>query len=347
MLVARRDPPFDAGAHDDRAPLMRRTLSAGRTHSVDPFHDRCCRWSARCWRSRSASPAAIRSITPIFSPKRPAKACAAISSRMLDKNVDASTLRMLVRRDAMAFEKSCGAVDPDAVAAFKTLLTSTRTAAALVRQVAPEPVRKTADAPKTVVAKPVTAKSKSRPQGRNRFGCQTAGRCTRRLIHTRGKRREPAKRRCCAASPRHAQRPWENRVRRFDRRCPRVELQQQNRRPRSDQPGADACPPRIIRVPPAVDPGADAATTCGCRAGCQAARQASQFDLGYSAGRTRWSGTRLGRVACSRLPVGDRAHFRFRLPAARARGLGRGLRELDEKLSSRDFAKAHVVRGRR
>jgi hypothetical protein len=41
---------------------------------------------------------------------------------MLDKNVDAATRRMLVRRDVASFEKSCATVDPDATAAFKTLL---------------------------------------------------------------------------------------------------------------------------------------------------------------------------------------------------------------------------------
>lgn len=41
---------------------------------------------------------------------------------MLDKNVDASTRRMLVRRDITIFEETCGGFDPDAHAAFKTLL---------------------------------------------------------------------------------------------------------------------------------------------------------------------------------------------------------------------------------
>ena len=41
---------------------------------------------------------------------------------MMDKSADAKTLRALVRRDVKAFEQSCAAVDPDAVAAFKTLL---------------------------------------------------------------------------------------------------------------------------------------------------------------------------------------------------------------------------------
>ncbi|MDO8878558.1 MAG: hypothetical protein Q8M24_25320 [Pseudolabrys sp.] len=41
---------------------------------------------------------------------------------MLDKNVDPATRRMLVRRDIATFEQSCGGFDPDAHAAFKTLL---------------------------------------------------------------------------------------------------------------------------------------------------------------------------------------------------------------------------------
>ena len=41
---------------------------------------------------------------------------------MLDKGVDASTRRILVRRDVESFEKTCAAVDPEATAAFKALL---------------------------------------------------------------------------------------------------------------------------------------------------------------------------------------------------------------------------------
>ncbi|MGH6727463.1 MAG: hypothetical protein ACREB8_13100 [Pseudolabrys sp.] len=55
----------------------------------------------------------------------PAATCQSLRSNILatlDKGVDASTRRMLVRRDVEAFEKSCGTVDPDAYAAFKTLL---------------------------------------------------------------------------------------------------------------------------------------------------------------------------------------------------------------------------------
>jgi hypothetical protein len=45
---------------------------------------------------------------------------------------------MLVRRDVEAFEKACGGVDPDAAAAFKTLLAADRQ----VATVAPAPVRR-------------------------------------------------------------------------------------------------------------------------------------------------------------------------------------------------------------
>jgi hypothetical protein len=41
---------------------------------------------------------------------------------MLDKKADAATLRALVRRDVVSFERDCAAVDADAVTAFKTLL---------------------------------------------------------------------------------------------------------------------------------------------------------------------------------------------------------------------------------
>ena len=74
---------------------------------------------------------------------------------MLDKSADASTLRILVRRDVAAFEQSCGAVDPDAVAAFKTLLAHKPVATA--HAAAAKPPAKPA-AIKQTVAKPVEAK---------------------------------------------------------------------------------------------------------------------------------------------------------------------------------------------
>jgi hypothetical protein len=70
---------------------------------------------------------------------------------ILDKSVDAGARHMLVRRDVEAFEKTCGGVDPDAAAAFKTLLAADRQVAtvapALVRRVEaqPKPVERKAD----------------------------------------------------------------------------------------------------------------------------------------------------------------------------------------------------------
>ena len=49
---------------------------------------------------------------------------------MLDKNVDAHTRHMLARHDVEAFEKTCANVDPDATAAFKSLLSADKTAKA-------------------------------------------------------------------------------------------------------------------------------------------------------------------------------------------------------------------------
>ena len=70
---------------------------------------------------------------------------------MLDKSTDASTLRMLVRRDVVTFETSCGAVDPDAVKAFKALLQRPR----------PRPsTPPAAEPPKQVVQEPVEAASR-------------------------------------------------------------------------------------------------------------------------------------------------------------------------------------------
>jgi hypothetical protein len=85
---------------------------------------------------------------------------------MIDKQVDASTKRMLVRRDVETFEKTCGGVDPDAEAAFKALLAADKAsppvpaaAAATPRAAAPEKevARKAAEPRPNVAAKPPAA----------------------------------------------------------------------------------------------------------------------------------------------------------------------------------------------
>jgi len=68
---------------------------------------------------------------------------------MLDKNADPTTLRMLVGRDVVTFESQCAAVDPDAVKAFKSLLTAkSAPASAAPKQAAKEPPQKSEPAAK-------------------------------------------------------------------------------------------------------------------------------------------------------------------------------------------------------
>jgi hypothetical protein len=87
-----------------------------------------------------------------FSPETTCQTLRSNIIGMLDKNVDATTRRMLVRRDIEAFEQNCGAVDPDAHAAFKTLL-----AVPMAAKVATLPK------PRVVVAKPV-AQAEHKPE---------------------------------------------------------------------------------------------------------------------------------------------------------------------------------------
>jgi hypothetical protein len=93
-----------------------------------------------------------------FSPEAKCQSLRANIVAMLDRQADASTLRMLVHRDIVSFERDCGEVDADAVAAFKTLLAAERTPPA--RHVEPRP--KTETAIVTPPAKPVpTAKTEA------------------------------------------------------------------------------------------------------------------------------------------------------------------------------------------
>ncbi|HZR73066.1 hypothetical protein [Bradyrhizobium sp.] len=82
---------------------------------------------------------------------------------VIDKKLDATTRRMLVRHDVEEFEKSCGTLDPDAKAAFQRLLTAedssvARPAAVAARAPAPEafPKPKVPPPKKTAAAAPDT-----------------------------------------------------------------------------------------------------------------------------------------------------------------------------------------------
>ena len=118
MLVAKRD-PFHPGAHDasfrirapprmpgSAAPRLARAMSA-----------------LQIVGTLLAIPVGIGSAYSMYRANFSVEAtCQSLRANivvMLDKSVDASTRHMLVRRDVEAFEHSCGAVDPDATAAFK------------------------------------------------------------------------------------------------------------------------------------------------------------------------------------------------------------------------------------
>jgi len=168
MLVARRDPPFHVDAKD-AAPLNPHVYPpprASRTARVVT--------AMQLIGSLLAVPVGIASAYSFYRANfAPETTCQSLRSgiiALLDKSVDASTRRMLVRRDVQEFEKSCAAVDPDATAAFKSLLAAEKSAAApaAAPTAAPPPaapkVQRTETAPpKEAVRKPeprlqVTAK---------------------------------------------------------------------------------------------------------------------------------------------------------------------------------------------
>jgi hypothetical protein len=158
MLVARRD-PFHPGAHDAAtsqgadvsgrgAPRLARTVSMLQVVG-----------------SLLAIPVGLASGYSIyranFSVDTTCQGLRANIVSMIDKSVDAGTRRMLVRRDVEKFEQSCGAIDPDATAAFKALLASDKPAAPVAAPVARRPdappkelVRKTEPLPQATAKLP-------------------------------------------------------------------------------------------------------------------------------------------------------------------------------------------------
>jgi len=126
MLVARRDPPFHIDA-DKAAPVHSdgyRTIKASRfTRFVA---------AVQMFGSLLAVPVGIASAYSIyranFSPETTCQTLRSGIIALLDKSVDAATRRVLVRRDVEAFEKTCAEVDPEATAAFKTLLAAEKSA---------------------------------------------------------------------------------------------------------------------------------------------------------------------------------------------------------------------------
>ena len=100
-----------------------------------------------------------------FSPETACQNLRANIVGMIDKKIDAGTRRMLVGRDVETFEKTCAAVDPDAVAAFKTLLSAEK-APAIAHAAVPakENLRKAEPRPAVAVKRePAPAPAPARP----------------------------------------------------------------------------------------------------------------------------------------------------------------------------------------
>jgi hypothetical protein len=164
MLVARRDPPFHVDAKD-AAPLNPNVYPPPRASRAARIVT-----AMQLIGSLLAVPVGIASAYSFYRANfAPETTCQNLRSgiiSLLDKSVDASTRRMLVRRDVEEFEKNCAAVDPDATAAFKSLLAAEKTAtpaAPAAAPAAPKVQRTETAPPKEAVRKPdprpqVTAK---------------------------------------------------------------------------------------------------------------------------------------------------------------------------------------------
>ena len=142
MLVATRDPLPHSGAQDAPSPAGIPAREAGTVTRVARFMT-----VLQMAGSLLAIPVGLASGYSIyranFSPETTCQSLRANIVGMIDKQIDARTRRLLVRRDVETFEKACAAVDPEAVAAFKTLLSAEKAPAAAHRAApAKEPVRK-------------------------------------------------------------------------------------------------------------------------------------------------------------------------------------------------------------
>ena len=117
MLVATRDPMPSPGVHDgsSRPPHI-------------PAHSRSSRFMTAMQIAGSvlAIPVGLASAYSVyranFSVETTCQTLRGNIISMLDRKLDPTTQRMLVRHDVETFEKTCRGVDPDAEAAFKALL---------------------------------------------------------------------------------------------------------------------------------------------------------------------------------------------------------------------------------
>lgn len=161
MLVARRDPPFhgDAG---DAAPVDFETSPRSKAPRAARFVT-----TIQMIGSLLAVPVGIGSAYTFyranFSPETNCQSLRSGIIAMLDKGVDASTRRILVRRDVETFEKTCAAVDPEATAAFKTLLAAEKSAPP-VAAAAPAPKAQAYDSAPKEAAHKVEPKPQATPK---------------------------------------------------------------------------------------------------------------------------------------------------------------------------------------
>jgi hypothetical protein len=177
MLVARRDPPFHMDARDT-APVDFEGSSGSKPPKAVRFVT-----VIQLIGSLIALPVGIGSAYTFyranFSPETTCQSLRSGIIAMLDKNVDASARRILVRRDVETFEKTCASVDPEATAAFKTLLAAEKAprplpAAAPVPKAQPnesapkEPVQKAEPRPQPAPKQAVTNTQNSAAQNARR-----------------------------------------------------------------------------------------------------------------------------------------------------------------------------------
>ena len=153
MLMARRDPPFHADAHR-AAPADFVAYPQAPAHRLTRFAT-----VMQLLGSLVAVPVGLVSVYSLyhatFSVEASCRSLRAGIVAMLDKSVDAGTRRMLVRRDVVTFEQTCGAVDPDATTAFKALLAAEKTVATPMSAAAPvvPKLQSSETPPKTLVHK--------------------------------------------------------------------------------------------------------------------------------------------------------------------------------------------------
>jgi hypothetical protein len=144
MLVTRREPTFEPGAHDP-------SWQSRHEHAHRPDHGhapmghvpRAARLATvlQLVGSLIALPVGLASAYSIyranFSIETTCQSLRTDIVSLIDKKIDAPTRRMLVRRDVESFEKTCGSVDPDAAHAFKALLAAEKAVPAAAPRVEP------------------------------------------------------------------------------------------------------------------------------------------------------------------------------------------------------------------